>query len=110
MRAHIAAAIGKHKSFVSQLTNPIYPMPIPARHLPTIFDICRFSPEERRVFLKAYLQAHPERSEEERGEVGSRADRKTLAVEVPDLGNPKKQQALERLIRELIERIAEIVG
>jgi len=29
-------ALGKHKSFVSQLTNPIDPMPIPARHLSTI--------------------------------------------------------------------------
>ena len=58
MRARIALALGKHKSFVSQLTNPIYPMPLPARHVETIFEICHFSPEERRAFLKAYERAH----------------------------------------------------
>jgi hypothetical protein len=61
MRARIAAAIGKHKSFVSQLTNPIYPVPVPARHVSTIVEICHFSAEERKTFLKAYALAHPGR-------------------------------------------------
>src|SRR5258708_18107234 len=59
MRARIAGALGKHKSFVSQLTNPIYPMPIPARHVSTILAACHFSAEERKTFLKAYAVAHP---------------------------------------------------
>src|ERR671932_2129479 len=60
LRARIATALGKHKSFVSQLTNPIYPMPVPARHIETIFEICHFTPEERRAFLRAYGRAHPD--------------------------------------------------
>ena len=46
-RLRIASAIGKNRSFVSQITNPIYPTPIPAQHLETIFSICHFSPAER---------------------------------------------------------------
>ena len=61
-RQRIAQALGKHKSFVSQITNPSYPVPVPARHLSAIFEICHFSPEERRAFLKAYGAAHPRQS------------------------------------------------
>src|SRR2546423_9483466 len=64
LRARLADAMGKHKSFVSQLTNPIYPMPVPARHIETIFEICHFSPEERRSLLKAYARAHQEKAPE----------------------------------------------
>src|SRR5438046_4294837 len=97
MRARIALALGKHKSFVSQLTNPIYPMPLPARHVETIFEICHFSPEERRAFLKAYERAHPK--SEPMPENGGSARRKTISLEVPNLGDPRKQPALESLLR-----------
>src|SRR3954469_21043222 len=72
MRARIADALGKHKSFVSQLSNPIYPMPVPARHIETLFEICHFSPEEKRAFLKAYERAHPDATSEPAQENGSR--------------------------------------
>ena len=61
-RQRIAHALGKHKSFVSQITNPSYPVPVPAKHLSAIFEICHFSPEERRAFLQAYGAAHPRQS------------------------------------------------
>ena len=60
-RQRLATALGKNRSFVSQITNPAYGVPVPHRHLETIFDICRFSPEERRHFLAAYQLAHPHR-------------------------------------------------
>jgi hypothetical protein len=109
MRTRIANALGKHKSFVSQLTNPVYPMPIPARHLETIFEICHFSPEERRAFLKAYARAHPERRPEPVREVGAPSRRRSISVDVPDLGDPRKQRALEALLREFAERIGELL-
>ena len=83
MRARIAAALGKHKSFVSQLTNPIYPMPIPARHIETMFDICHFSPAERRDFLKAYQRAHPERTPDAMQERGAPARPSTASAASP---------------------------
>ena len=109
MRARIAVALGKHKSFVSQLSNPIYPMPVPARHIATIFDICHFSREERRAFLKAYERAHPGAVSEpcEEGEKASR--RKTISLEIPELSDPRKQRALESLLRELGERIGKLL-
>src|SRR5207237_9972788 len=59
MRARIAVALGKHKSFVSQLSNPIYPMPVPARHIATIFEICHLSRVERLALLTAFERALP---------------------------------------------------
>ena len=53
MRLQIARAMGKHRSFVSQISNPGYQVPIPARHLGLIFEICHFSPQQRAAFLKA---------------------------------------------------------
>ena len=106
LRARIASALGKHKSFVSQLTNPVYPMPVPARHVETILEICHFSPDERRSFLKAYARAHPEKTPEGVQESGSPAGRKTISLEIPALGDPRKQRALESLLREFAERLA----
>jgi hypothetical protein len=54
-------ALGKHKSFVSQITNPSYTVPIPAADLPTIFEICHLAPAEREQFLALYREAHPDR-------------------------------------------------
>ena len=59
LRQKLATALGKHKSFISQITGPSYAMPIPVQHLATIFDICHFSPAERKAFLAAYAAAHP---------------------------------------------------
>lgn len=109
MRARIAIALGKHKSFVSQLSNPIYPMPVPARHVETIFEICHFSPEERRAFLKAYARAHPERGSNPVEESGSPSRRKTISLEIPELGEPRKQRALESLLREFADRIGKLL-
>ena len=60
-RGRLALALGTNRSFVSQLVNPVYPMPIPAQHLETIFEVCHFSPAEREAFLAAYDRAHPGR-------------------------------------------------
>lgn len=61
LRGRLAMALGKHKSFVSQITNPSYTVPIPAVDLPTIFEICHLAPAEREKFLGLYREAHPER-------------------------------------------------
>jgi hypothetical protein len=110
MRARIADALGKHKSFVSQLTNPIYPMPVPARHLTTILDICHFSAEERKTFLKAYAAAHPQSAVEGApDQVRPARRRKSLSIEIPVLSNPGKQRALEALLRQFVERLAQLL-
>ncbi len=57
-RQRLSDALGKHRSFVTQMTSPTYPTPIPQRHLPTILSVCHFTPEERDAFLAAYRKAH----------------------------------------------------
>jgi hypothetical protein len=62
LRGRLAMALGKHKSFISQIANPAYTMPIPATDLATIFEICHFTAAEREQFLTAYRAAHPDRA------------------------------------------------
>ena len=58
-RQRLADALGKHRSFVTQITSPAYSTPIPSKHLPLIFSVCHFSTHERDHFLGAYQVAHP---------------------------------------------------
>src|SRR6478672_12182429 len=60
-RLKLAAALGKNRSFVTQITNPAYMVPIPAKHVAIIFDVCHLSGAERTAFLEAYGRAHPGR-------------------------------------------------
>ena len=57
-RQRLAKALGKNRSFISQIANPAYPVPIPAQHLETMFELCHFSQDERRDFPRR-LPARP---------------------------------------------------
>lgn len=107
-RQKIAGALGKHKSFVSQITNPAYSAPVPARHLGTIFELCHFSPEERATFLAAYRAAHPKRSQAVAREDGQE-DVHVIQIRVPNLGDPRLQRELEETIRNTASRIIALV-
>lgn len=63
LKKRIANAIGSNSSFVSQITNPNYRVPIPPHTVHKIMDTCHFSAAERSTFVKAYLKAHPDQSE-----------------------------------------------
>lgn len=95
-RLKIAQALGKHKSFVSQITNPAYAVPVPARHLTTIFEICHFSPEERRHFIEAYRHAHPGRK---LAPLVVPSVAHSVTIEVPPLKDPQRQAELIDSIR-----------
>jgi len=108
-RLKLAAALGKNRSFVSQITNPAYLVPIPAKHVAVIFDVCHPSSAERAAFLDAYGRAHPGRLRAPHREARTRV----IAVTVPELGDDKKNRALEQLIVDLaaqLARFAESVG
>ncbi len=104
-RQRLALAIGKNRSFVSQIANPAYSVPVPARHIETIFDICHFSPDERRRFLDAYARAHPQRArlvrEARRGHAS--------AVTLPDLGDAERNRKLEALVADFVQRLAKLL-
>ncbi len=48
-RQRLATALGKNRSFVSQISNPAYSVPIPAKHLDAVFEICRTSDRRQRT-------------------------------------------------------------
>lgn len=95
-RQKIAAAIGKHKSFVSQITNPNYAMPVPAKHLGAILDLCHCSSRERKQLLDAYARAHPARvmPEQQSGDDGV-----TISIRLPALRDRRRQTELASVVR-----------
>jgi hypothetical protein len=108
-RLKLAAALGKNRSFVSQITNPAYPVPIPAKHVAIIFEVCHLSGSERAAFIEAYGRAHPGRLRAPHREARTRI----IQVTVPELGDDKKDRALEQLIIDFAARLvryAESVG
>lgn len=107
-RLRIARVLGTHKSFVSQITNPSDPTPVPARHLDRIFDVCQLSQQERGAFLQAYAEAHPEHASAVAA--GRPGHVKTLHIDVPVLDDPDAQRELEDLIRDFARRAAALAG
>jgi hypothetical protein len=105
-RQRLAVALGKNRSFISQIANPSYATPIPAQHLETIFEICLFPANERRAFLDAYGRAHPGKVERRRQRKDHRL--RPVTVYVPDLDDEAKNQALDRLLADLAARIGKL--
>ena len=78
LRGRLARALGKHKSFVSQITSPNYPAPIPSVHVDTIIRHCQLTETEAMTFLALYREAH--------GEAVSRnriSNCRTLTIDLP---------------------------
>ena len=110
-RMKIAAELNKNKSFVTQITNPSYSIPVPARHLDVIFDICHFTVKERETFLKAYTAAHPNYqyrvvTPASLPDLGWR----TLSIEVPVLEDSAKQQQIESMIKDYAHQLYQLVN
>lgn len=107
-RQRLAAALGTHKSFVSQITNPTLRVPLPAQHVPTIFRICHFSHDEQRAFLQAYRLAHPSQSLPEADGAGEGG--RTLRIDVPPFEDPKRQEEVIEAINEFAARLIALAG
>jgi hypothetical protein len=105
-RQKLAVALGKNRSFVSQIANPSYATPIPAQHLDLIFEICLFPASERKSFLEAYSRAHPGKLERIRHKKDHRL--RPVTVYVPDLEDETKNHALDRLLADIALRIGRL--
>jgi hypothetical protein len=101
-RHRLAIALGKNRSFISQIANPVYTVPIPVQHLETIFEICHFTAADRRDFLATYADAHPRRLEVVRKPAGTRK----VTLTVPDLGDARRNRLLDETIAEIARRLA----
>ena len=105
-RNRLATALGTNRSFVSQLVNPVYVVPIPAQHLETIFEVCHFSAADRSAFLAVYDQAHPGRRSSADAELGTRL----ISVRVPDLGNPAHNKAIDDMIADHARQLGRLAA
>ena len=105
MRLRLAHAMGKNRSFVSQISNPAYPVPIPVQHLNTIFDVCHFPPQAKAGFLRPYARAHPRRI----GRLTEGPHERTLTLHLPDLGSSKRNAQLDALLQEFARRLIAIM-
>ena len=105
MRLRRADALGKNRSFISQISNPIYATPIPAQHLNTIFQLCHFSASEKAAFLTAYGEAHPQRSDQ----VKLGREERSVTLQLPSLGSAKKDGQFDALLHEFVRRLAALI-
>lgn len=105
MRLRLADALGKNRSFISQLANPVYATPIPAQHLTTIFQLCHFSAAEKAEFLAAYHKAHPQRAQTLKA---GRKER-TITLQAPSLGSARKDGQFDALLSEFVRRLTALM-
>lgn len=103
-RHRLAIALGKNRSFISQIANPVYAVPIPVPHLETIFEVCHFTAGEKREFLAAYADAHPRRLDLVRKPVATRK----LTLALPDLGDARRNRLLDEALAEIARRLARL--
>tara|TARA_R110002020_G_scaffold27424_9_gene88378 strand:+ start:10819 stop:11241 length:423 start_codon:yes stop_codon:yes gene_type:complete len=100
-RQRLADALGKNRSFVTQITSAAYLTPVPARHLPVIFSVCHVSPVEQQDFLALYHAAHPGRAS--RSPTSKRT--RQLTVTAPDLGSEERNRLFDHAVADFIHRM-----
>ena len=108
LRLKIAKAIGKHRSFVSQITNPGYPIPVPARHLEAIFRICHLAPEERQAFMAAYEAAHPRHPRDARRLPRRVRERRVIEIDLPVVDDPALEREMEEFLRHMARQLEKL--
>lgn len=104
-RQRLAERLGKNRSFISQITNAKYSVPIPANHIESIFEICHFLAAERESFMAAYRRAHPHRAPDGGG--GTRW--RELRLRVPELSDRKKNKELDEFLQETLRRVLRLI-
>lgn len=101
-RQRLADALGKHRSFISQITGVTYPTPVPEKHLEAIFSLCHFSAEEQRNFLVAYDAAHPDRA----GRIAGTRRSRQISIMVQDLGDDEKNRKFDEAVSDFAVKIS----
>ena len=105
-RQRLAEALGKNRSFISQISNPTYPTPIPAQHIEHIVKLCHFSPGEKTAFMEAYGRAHPRRARR----AAETHELRKLVLEVPDLGDAGLNSSYDHLVGEFADKMGRLLA
>jgi len=104
-RGRLATALGKNRSFISQITNQVYTTPIPVGHIEMIFEVCHFSIEERQRFLAAYVRAHPRRPVQ----LVEPHRLKSHTFQLPDLSDDTRNERLHALVNDFLRKLADLL-
>jgi hypothetical protein len=104
-RLRLAEALGKNRSFISQITNPSYSVPIPAAHIERVYEVCHFLAGEKAQFMEVYRRAHPNRAPVKSGSGRSRE----IVLRVPDLRDREKNKQLDELMKEMLQRVVRLM-
>ena len=106
-RQKLAAAIGTHKSFISQVTNSAYRVPLPAQHIPAVFRVCHLSEAEQERFLNVYRRAHPAQSAA-LAELAS-MEKGILKIPIPPGMDDETRRDVEQVILDFADRVIGLV-
>ena len=102
-RLRIAKSTGTHKSFISQILNSNYRVPLPVQHVPTLMRVCVFSLEEKERFLNLYARAHPDQADRLFGEKHRIPDQ--IVIAIPEFADPEIRKQVEDTIEAAAENI-----
>jgi hypothetical protein len=105
IRRRLAEVLGKNRSFITHLSNPVYSTPIPAQYVESIVAVCHFSAAEREAFLAAYERAHPGRL----ARPSARTVWRNVELRLPDLNDPDRNAQLDRLLQDMGVRLAHMM-
>jgi hypothetical protein len=104
-RQRLATALSKNRSFISQISNPSYPTPIPANHIDAIFEICHFSALEKKQFMEAYRIGHPKRLQA----LGESQPLKGHTFYLPDMGDDASNEKLYTVVSDFVRKMADVM-
>ena len=103
MGQRLSEALGKNRSFISQIANPAYKIPVPHKHLDTIFKVCGFSKMQKEAFLAEYYRAHPKY--DKNNALNKRLDKK---ITIPSTGNSDVDAKIEKLVIQMVDEMVDI--
>lgn len=106
MGQRLSEALGKNRSFVSQIANPNYKIPVPYKHLDVIFKVCGFSLKQKEAFLAEYYLAHPKYAEDSDSAVMIEHQEKTIVL--PKTGNKQVDEEIEKLVVRLVNDMVSV--
>ena len=99
----IAKELGTSRSFVSQIFNPAYSVPVPAKHLNTLIKLCALTQSEETAFRSAHLLAHPPPASD-----GGRRKQNEICIPLPKFENADQRRAVEQAILASAEAIIKV--
>lgn len=106
-RQRLAEAFRTHKSFVSQVLSPSSRVPLPAQHIPALFEVCHLSADERATFLQLYRRAHPSQTMLLDGLAEAQHD--ILRIRIPEFADPALRAEAKTMITALADTVLRLL-